>query len=481
MNRRNLLKTLGVSAAGGRFAANASGSGLPVRPNFLFMIADDMTFRALRSLNNSEVQTPNLDRLLRRGCSFTHCFQQGSWTPAVCIASRSMLNSGLSVFRAQRRIEQSPLWAETMGASGYDTSIVGKWHLSDAALGRSFKEKGPVSPGMFESGPAAYNRPSQGNTWTPWDRSLKGQWLRAGDWQKAGGDEIKHSAQIWSECASAYLLGRKKSSNPFFLYVGFNSPHDPRQAPKEFVDKYPRERIEMPPNWMPQHPFDQGDNRIRDEVLAPFPRSREAVQLHRSEYYAHLTYMDFEIGKILDALEKSAQADHTYVIFTSDHGLAVGQHGLMGKQNMYDHSIRMPLLISGPGIPAGKRVDEMVYQHSMFATSCELAGVPAPKSLEFPSLAALLKGGGREQHDAVFSYYRNFQRAVRTREHKLIVYPQAGVTQLFDLEKDPWEIHNIAGDSKSAALKGHLLDRLHRFQRELEDDLPPVTAGTKFM
>jgi choline-sulfatase len=187
--------------------------------------------------------------------------------------------------------------------------------------------------------------------------------------------------------------------------------------------------------------------------------------------------MDAQIGHILEALEKSGRANETYVIFTADHGLAVGQHGLMGKQNMYDHSVRMPLLISGPGIQAGRRVDEMVYQHSTFATTCELAGVAAPKCVEFPSLVDLLKGAGRAKHDAVFSFYKNFQRSVRTREHKLIVYPEAGVTQLFDVNKDPWEIHNLAGDSKSAALKGKLLDRLHRFQRELEDDLPLVKAS----
>lgn len=475
MNRRELLQTLGAGTVGGSFVSAAGAA--PKRPNFLFMIADDLTFRAIHSLNNSEVQTPNLDRLVRSGCSFTHCFHQGSWTPAVCIASRSMLNTGLTAFRAQRRIEQSPLWGETLGSCGYDTSIVGKWHLSDAALERSFKDRGPVSPGMFESGPSAYNRPSDGNTWTPADRSLKGQWLHAADWQKPARNEIKHSAEIWAEEAADHLRKRTRSKDPFFLYVGFNSPHDPRQAPQEFVDRYPRSRIEIPPSYMPEHPFDQGDRRIRDEILAPFPRSREAVQLHRSEYYAHTTYMDTQIGRILDTLESSGQADNTYVIFTSDHGLAVGEHGLMGKQNMYDHSIRMPLIVSGPGIPAGKRVEQMVYQHSLFATTCELAGIAAPRSVEFPSLVDLLRGSGAEKHDAVFSYYRGFQRAVRTREHKLIVYPQAGITQLFDLRKDPWELHNRAEDSAFAALRGQLLQRLHRFQREFEDDLRPVAAG----
>jgi choline-sulfatase len=467
MQRREFLQT---AAAGGLAAAQGG------RPNFLFLIADDLTFNGIHSLNNHEIHTPNLDRLVQRGCTFTHSFHQGSWSGAVCIASRTMLNTGLTCFRAHRLSEEAALWSRTMGDAGYDTHIVGKWHLSQANLKRAFQTLGPVSPGMFESGPEAYNRPSPGNTWTPWDRSLKGQWLHTAKWENAGKDEIKHSAEIWADCASDYLRSRRKQANPFFLYVGFNSPHDPRQAPKEYVDRYPRNRIEIPPNYLPEHPFDQGDHFIRDEKLAPFPRTKEAVQLHRSEYYAHTTYMDAQIGRILDALDESGQAANTYVIFTADHGLAVGQHGLMGKQNMYDHSIRMPLVYAGPGIAAGRRVEELVYQHSTFATTCELAGVPAPKAVEFPSLASLLHGKGGAPHDAVFSRYLDYQRAVRTKEHKLIVYPKAGVTQLFDMKADPWEIHNRGEDRRYAAVKRELLDRLHRFQRELDDQLPPVPS-----
>ena len=184
--------------------------------------------------------------------------------------------------------------------------------------------------------------------------------------------------------------------------------------------------------------------------------------------------MDAQIGRILDALSQTGQAGNTYVIFTADHGLAVGQHGLMGKQNLYDHSIRMPLLISGPGIPKGKKVDEYVYQHSVFATTCDLLGIPIPKSVEFPSLADLLRGPGRAKHDAMFCRYRDFQRAVRTPEHKLIIYPQIQRTQLFDLVRDPWETRDLSGERRYAAVHARLLERLHRFQKELEDELPPV-------
>ncbi len=473
MERREFIRS---AVAGGMAGPLAAATGAP-RPNFVFMIADDMTYRALGSVNNSEIQTPNLDRLVRRGCTFTHCFHQGSWTGAVCVPSRTMLNSGLTAFHARPRVDHVPLWAETLGHAGYDTHIVGKWHLNEANLKRSFKTMGPVSPGMFESGPAAYDRPSAGNTWTPWDKSLKGQWLRTEKWQPGAREEIKHSAEIWADYACEYLRGKQAGSTPFLLYVGFNSPHDPRQAPREYVDRYPVSRIQIPPNYLPEHPFDEGEHRIRDEKLAPFPRTREAVQLHRAEYYAHITYMDAQIGRILDQLENSSRAANTYVIFTADHGLAVGQHGLLGKQNLYDHSIRMPLLIAGPGIRAESRIDHLVYQHNLFATTCELAGVAVPETVEFrPSLAGLLHHRGGAPYDAIFSYYREFQRAVRTTRHKLIVYPKAGVTQLFDMKRDPWETKNLAGQAKFAGIQKELLARLHRFQKELGDELPPVTS-----
>ena len=466
MQRRDFLKSAAV--------APLAQAAPTAKPNFLFLIADDLYYRGVRSMGNPEVATPNIDRLISRGCAFSHCFHQGSWSGAVCVPSRTMLNSGLTTFHAHKRFEQTPLWGETLGAAGYDTFLIGKWHLSKTALDRSFKELGPVCMGgMFESGPAAYDRPKPGNTWTPWDTSLKGQWLHTKEWKHAAHDEIEHSASIWADGAIDFV--RKDRANPFFAYVGFNSPHDPRQSPREFVERYPASRIEVPPNYLPEHPFDNGDLHGRDERLAPFPRTREAVQVHRAEYYAHITYLDAQVGRILDALAQSPKAANTYVILTADHGLSVGQHGLMGKQNLYDHSTRMPYVIAGPGIPQGRKVDAFMYQHSTFATTCDLAGIPIPKSVEFPSLAAIVKGGpDKTPHDVMFCWYRQFQRSVRTKEHKLIVYPEAKQTQLYDLRRDPWEITSLAGRREYAGTERALRDRLHKFQKDLDDEMGPV-------
>jgi len=481
MDRRKFIGLLGTGIAASRAGAalsldQASSRSGADRPNFLFIICDDLMYRTIHSLNNPEVHTPNMDRLAASGCAFTHCFHQGSWSGAVCVPSRTMLNSGLSAFHAEAGLDEVPTWGQTLGAAGYDTYICGKWHLDPTVLQRSFQEMGPVAPGMLVSTPeggAAYDRPRPGDDWQPWDKSQKGHWIHTGLWENQSPERIEHSAVLYSDRVIDHLKNRAaKRDTPFFIYLGFNSPHDPRQSPQEYLDRYPQAKIEVPPNFLPEHPFDQGDARVRDELLAPFPRTPQAVQLHRREYYALITYMDEQIGRVLDALEQSGKASNTYVILTADHGLAVGEHGLLGKQNLYDCSVRMPLLIAGPGIAAGRRVDELVYQHSMYATTCELAGVPVPSTVQFPSLAPLLRGGSQPVYDAVFSYYRDFQRMVRTRTHKLIVYPQIHRIQLFDIEKDPWEIHDLSDDAASAGIKADLMQRLRQLQKQLDDPLP---------
>jgi len=480
VNRRKFLGLMGSGIAATQMesmlpAAQAQAGSAHARPNFLFIICDDLMFRTIHALNNPELRTPNMDRLAKAGCAFTHAFHQGSWSGAVCVPSRTMLNSGLTAFRAEAGLDDVPTWGQTLGNAGYDTYICGKWHLDPTVLQRSFKEMGPVAPGMLVSTPeggAAYNRPSPGNTWEPWDEALKGHWLHTELWKNERPDRIEHADALYADCTIDHLLNKAaKRENPFFIYLGFNSPHDPRQAPKEFLDMYPQEKIALPPNFLPQHPFDQGDFKIRDEVLAPFPRTPDAVRLHRREYYALITYMDAQIGRVLDALEQSGKAQNTYVILTADHGLAVGEHGLMGKQNMYDCSLRMPLLIAGPGIRAGQQIDELVYQHCLYATTCDLAGIAVPDSVQFPSLAPLLRGESRSPYDAVFSYYINFQRMVRTKMHKLIVYPQAKRVQLFDIEKDPWEMHDLSEDANLTQTRHELVQRLLQFQHELGDKL----------
>lgn len=497
MNRRGFLElmTASIAATSTRSIVSAAGRQSD-RPNFLFMIADDLTYRTVRSLNNPEIHTPNLDRLAASGCAFTHCFHQAGWSGAVCIPSRTMLTSGLTGFHACIGIDEVPTWGQTMGAAGYDTYICGKWHLNPTLLQRSFKEMGPVGPGFLPSGAnvhysdmssdidhdwpnppfmrdPAYFRPRPDDHWDPADRTNHGHWLQRNLFDAGRPAGVEHSSVIYADSVIDHLRNKAaKRNTPFFIYLGFNAPHDPRQSPQEFLDLYPRERIEVPPNFLPEHPFNIGeDYKERDESLAPLPRTREAVQTHRREYYAIISHMDQQIGRIFDALEQTGMASNTYVILTADHGLAIGEHGLMGKQNLYDCSIRMPLLISGPGVPAGKRVDEFVYQHSMYATTCDLAGIPVPKTVEFPSFAPLIRGESQPLHEAIFCWHRHYQRGIRTKTHKLLIYPQVQRIQLFDIVHDPWEMQDLSSDPSMTSLMAELMERLRKMQRELDDPL----------
>jgi len=494
--RRDFIKNMGIGAATLALAgcwrnsrqANAQrrqARGNPFaaqgkdRPNILFLFTDDQTFASLNVLNNPEVKTPNMDRLVRRGTTFTHCFNQGAWHGAVCVASRAMLNTGRYVWTCGGNdCGDYPLWGETLGNAGYDTFMTGKWHNKDKALKRSFKTVGPTGGGMFPSKDThaeenkkkgivkdPYDRPRPGNSWSPSDETLTGHWRDVDG-------EIVHSSKLWADTAIDYLENHAaRSDNPFFMYVAFHAPHDPRQSPKKFLDMYPPDKVNIPPNYAPEHPFDQGDHKLRDERLAPFPRTEEAVQVHRSEYYAIITHADHHIGRILDALEESGKADNTIIVFSADHGLAVGQHGLMGKQNQYDHSVRMPYVFCGPGIEAGRKIDAMVYLQSAFATTCEMAGIDAPQTVQFPSLVPLLTGRKQQLYDSVYGAYRDFQRMVRTQRYKLIRYPHVNEVQLFDLKRDPWETKDLAEDPQYTPEVKDLDAKLHRWMKKTGDKL----------
>ncbi len=503
LDRRGFIKTVGGLSAsallrpGGLNADEPPQQPARQKPNFLVLVADDQCFRTIHALNNSEVQTPDFDRLVQRGTTFTHCFHQGSWTGAVCVASRAMMHTGRYLWNCGGdHCGHYPLLGEALQMGGHDTYAVGKWHNGDETALRSFAAGKTIGPGFYASTPedgAAYNRPRPGDDWTPWDPKFRGHWTPYDLWDiekpahdaeyiskhgptppqaSAHYEKSQHSCEMYADTAID-LLGKiaGKPERPFLLYLAWNAPHDPRQAPKDIVDLYPPEKIEVPPNFLPQHPFDQGDADVRDEKLAPFPRTPEAVQLHRREYYAMVTYLDGQMGRILDALEKNGLAENTVVIVTGDHGLAVGEHGLLGKQNLYDCSVRMPFIMAGPGIAAGRRIDAMMYQHSLFPTVCDLAGIPIPATVQFPSLAPLLRGERDRMFDSLYCAYRGFQRSIRTGRHKLILYPEARRMQLFDLAADPWEIKDLSADPNQAATISHLFQELRKWQETVNDKL----------
>jgi arylsulfatase A-like enzyme len=472
INRREFMKrtafSLGAFSLTGAYGARAMGQE-SVKPNILFVFADDMTFDAIRELGNGEAITPNLDRLVKRGVSFTNCYNQGGWHGAICVASRTMLLTGRFLWNArdtERKLEQEcedgRLWPQYLERAGYNTYMSGKWHIKCDAE-KAFQNIGHVRPGMPPDVEVQYDRPKDvvPDPYDPTDPELGGHFTGGKHWSEALGDD-----------GIGFLQDAAKQDAPFFMYLAFNAPHDPRQSPQEYLDMHPLDSISIPENYQPEHPDKEAigcGKTLRDERLAPFPRTEEAVRVNRREYYAIISHADAQIGRILDALEATGKADNTYIFFTADNGLAVGRHGLMGKQNMYEHSMKVPLIAAGPGIPADQRIDALVYLQDIVPTTLDLAGVEKPEQVQFNSLMPLIKGEKDNGHDAIYGAYMDKQRMVRVDNHKLICYPGIDKYELYDLEKDPLEKHDLAGDSKLSIRLNAMKVRLRELQKEMGD------------
>lgn len=441
------------------------------QPNILFIFADDQCFDTIHEMGNLEVETPNIDRLVKQGTIFTHAYNMGSWSGAVCIASRTMLNTGRFLWHANRvygKAEEERaagrFWSEHMKRAGYKTYMTGKWHVR-ATPTSAFDIAVDVRGGMPRQTPQGYNRPIEGkpDPWSPYDKSFGGFW--------EGG---KHWSEVVGDHALEFIDDAKKQPQPFFMYVAFNAPHDPRQSPKEYVDRYPLDKIAVPKNFLPEYPYNSamGCGRgLRDERLAPFPRTEYAVKVNRQEYYAIITHMDNEIGRILDSLEASGMADNTYIFFTADHGLACGQHGLMGKQNLFDHSMRVPFIIVGPDVEKGAKRNGAIYLQDVMPTSLELAGVDRPNHVQFKSLLPMLRDPKAPHYDAVYGAYLGVQRAVIQDDYKMIVYPAAKKILLFNLKNDPLEMNDLAGDPANRDLIRKLFATFEKLQKETGDSL----------
>lgn len=441
------------------------------KPNILFIFADDMTYEAIGALGHQEIKTPNLDKLVHSGTTFTHAYNPGGWNGAICVASRAMIMSGRQLWYAEKEaatmktdlVAKKGTWPQMLSGAGYETYMTGKWHIKIPPAD-IFDHVGDVRPGMPRDRKNAYNRPIDGkpDPWSPIDREEGGFW--------EGG---KHWSEVEADTAIGYLNKAKESENPFFIYLAFNAPHDPRQAPQEFLDLYPTEGVQVPENFQPLYPHRnvmQAGRNLRDEALAPFPRTPRAIQVHLREYYALISHLDAQIGRVIDQLEKNGQRENTYIVFTADHGLSVGHHGLVGKQNMYDHSIRVPFVISGPKLEAGRQIERGIYLQDIVPTSLEVAGVEIPEHVQFQSLIPMIKGES-EGRGAIYTGYRMSQRQITDGDYKLIVYPRGEVARLFHLKDDPSENNDLLEQGQGLEKGRELLKKLKALQKTVGDPL----------
>lgn len=472
------------------------------RPNILLFFTDDQRRSTIGALGNSHIHTPNLDRLAHEGISFTRAYMMGGMTGATCVPSRSMLHTGRHLFHLHNSGHtippNTPTLGQTLRAAGYHTFFTGKRHAMDRkTIQRSFESGGVVMgfAGYFTDkrrmpihdwDPEAKYDPAKGYVVTGPSRKrltigeIKRRKLKPADFEPG-----PFATELYVNPAVEFIKNHD-DSRPFFMYVSLSAPHDPHEAPERVRRLYDPEAIPLPPNFLPQHPFDNGEMMVRDEKLAPHPRTPRIIKQRTADYYASVTYIDEQFARLIRALKETGQYDNTIIIFMGDSGLAVGQHGLLGKQNLYDDSgIGIPFIMAGPGVPSGSRSDSLVCSFDLFPTLCELAGIDIPASVDGRSLVHLFKKPGQPHHPYVYAGYRDIQRALVGPRYKLIEYvPQTRTangqtstvgsrhTQLFDLKTDPWETNDLSSDPQFA-------NQLKRLRREMRAARQAFGDGTK--
>jgi len=440
--RRGFLKAVGLAAAcvaGAPLvhraiaaeAGAAAGANPAKKPNVLFILTDDQREDTVSALGNSNIKTPNLDSLVKRGVVFRNAFCMGGFSGAVCLPSRMQTLRGRCWFHVRNLPAGFSNFPTSMKQAGYETFFLGKADNSDGQVQGLFEHVGHVSPSPQPGKPLA-------------DGTIE-------------------------------FVKTRKKDRPFFIYLGGPAPHDPRVAPKEYMDMYDPAKIPLPPNFKPFHPFNNGEMVIRDEKLAGWPRGEDEIRRHLRDYYAMITHMDAQFGRIFQALKDAGEFDNTIVVFSSDQGIAIGSHGLMGKQNLYEPSMGVPLVFAGPGIPAGKEADAFAYHFDIMPTVLDLVGAKVPGDIDGKSLAGVIHGQSEGVRDTIFLAYKDIQRAVRKGPWKLLRYPKVDKTQLFNLADDPYETKDLAAEPSQAERVKEMLALMAQQQR-LFDDHDPLTV-----
>ncbi len=438
---------------------NGSASG-DDRANVLFIVVDDQSPFDLKIYNpRSTLDTPNIDRLAAEGIVVDAAYHMGAWVGGVCTPSRHMIMSGRSV-----------------------------WHIPDKP-GR--KNNNPhidnpklVPPDLAQHTLAAvFNRAGydtmrtckRGNSY----EAANAQFTVRRDASKRGGTDETGSA--WhADQVLDYLNQRvaDKDSDPFLIYFGFSHPHDVRNGKPELLAKYgatnhkdkaslPQanpKQPKLPVNYLSAHPFDNTHMNVRDEIAVSGVwrnRDERTIRNELGREFACSENIDIQIGRVLQKLEEMGELANTWIVYTADHGMAIGRHGLQGKQNLYEHTWRVPMVIKGPGLKAGTRVTGNVYLMDMLNTLCDVTGVPAPETAEGKSLKPVLEGKQKSLRDVLYGVYcggtKPGMRSVRKGDWKLIKYQSPnGVreTQLFNLGANPHEFIQQHHDAKVASLTG---------------------------
>jgi len=423
------------------------------RPNVLFIFTDDQRADALGCAGNPYIKTPNIDRLAEEGIRFTNCYVMGGHHGAICAPSRAMLMSGKSLFHVYDKLDGITTLPLHFAAKGYETFGTGKWHNGAASYEVSFQKGENVFLGGMSD---HFQTPCR----------TKGADGKLTDPVKKG-----FSTDLFADAAINFLqnYAAGKREKPFFCYISFTAPHDPRSPRKDYTGKYRDSELPLPGNFMGLHPFIFDDLNIRDETLASWPRTPEIIRASLADYYALITHLDDRIGDISDTLKHYGLYDNTIIVYAADNGLAIGSHGLLGKQNLYEHSTKVPLIICGPGIQENQISDALVYLFDLYPTLTDLCNLPEPDDIDGFNLTKIIQGEIREVRSSLYTAYRNTARAVRTKEWKLIWYPQRNYYQLFNLVNDPFELVNLADNHDCQKTVTEMIQLLEEWHRITDD------------
>lgn len=434
----------------------------PSPHNVLLIVTDDQRPDTIAALGNPIIKTPHLDRLVRRGTTFT----AATCANPICTPSRAELLTGChgprnGVFDFGRKIAaEIPRMGKTFFDAGYETCFTGKWHNDGRPTDHGYLK----TSRLYTGGGAKWAKPQVDYRGHP-VTGYRGWVFRDSDDKplpELGVGLTPDISRLIADGAIEVIESRNESSKPFFLHVNFTAPHDPLMIPPGFETMYSPANMPLPKNFAADHSFDHGNRGGRDEVLLPIPRTESLVRADIAAYYAVISHLDAQVGRLLETLDRLDLTDNTLIVFCSDHGLAMGSHGLRGKQNMYEHTIRVPLIFAGPDVPKDKRVDGLAYLRDVFPTLCDLTGVNTP-DVDGESQVPVMTGERETTREFAIGYFRDSQRMIRTRRWKWIRYPKAGKEQLFDLQSDPWELNNLAWTDQYSDVQKDLDQKMERW------------------
>jgi arylsulfatase A-like enzyme len=432
----------------------ASGAA---KPNILLILPDQMRASAMACDGNPDVQTPNIDRLAAEGIRFKRTYAN----VPVCCPARAILLTGTyphvngMIANDLRLREEHVTIAEVLRDAGYRTGFVGKWHL----------DGGPRDPGFVPPGP----RRQGFDFWAAYQcHHLHFSPIYFRD----APEEIlvpKFEPEASCDFAIEFLKTQPKDQ-PFFLTVQTGPPHDPYGAPEEYMKRYDAEKLTMPANWQPGSETARGAAGIPPRLRRPGMPARPYVPIGGKEevaaYYAAITSLDDQVGRLLATLKEIGADENTIILFTSDHGDMLGSHGMRRKRKPHDESARVPGILRWPArVPRGKTVDTLFSHVDMPPTLLALAGLDVPKTMQGADLSRVALGQTTAGPDAVLlQIFVPFTpdgiakpwRGIVTATHTYARY-ETEPWVLFDDQADPHQMKNLASDPAHAAL-GERLD-----------------------